>query len=75
MGKQFKKVIAIYKPKRLDTLRPEYVKNIGKEFKFQYSWIQEKGDSYEGQWVLTNHSGDFIKWVPECDLEMIKRLD
>lgn len=68
---QFDRIIAIFRPRRTDDLKPELRPMIGSVLWFQASWIIEEGP-YTGDWAMTPLAryGDFpCGWVPLCDLD------
>ncbi|MED3912859.1 hypothetical protein P4597_27650 [Peribacillus simplex] len=75
MDKQFTKVRAIFKPDDLSNVRPELIKDIGKQFTFQYSWVMDEDDMYPNIWALISYDKEFSGfglWVPEFDLDIIR---
>jgi hypothetical protein len=79
MGKQFRKVKAIFSPSKEHelTLREEYKQFIGKEFVFQYCHQMDEDDMFPGVWALIPlpNEEDFIaSWVPEFDLISIETV-
>lgn len=68
--RQYKKVKAIFNPKRKDDLQ-EHSKNCtGNVCEFIASWIIEDGP-YKGQWAMVPTTG-YLGWCPLCDLEIIE---
>lgn len=72
---QFDKVFAEFRPKRLDTLKPEAREVIGLKCLWEALWIIEEGESepYTGQWAmrpLVKPPPDFA-WAPEEDLRIL----
>jgi hypothetical protein len=70
----------IFKPKKLNTLRPELEPAIGKTFLFYYMWTAEEGETYASQAVyrtvdeegyLTHLDELDGHWVPEEDIEWV----
>jgi hypothetical protein len=49
--KSFTKYLAIFKPKKLETLKPELKQFIGKQFTFLSVFIQDEG-VYQDQWCF-----------------------
>lgn len=70
---QFERITAIFKPKKLETLKPEVLKDIGWIGEWQAVWIIENGE-YIGQWAFSpiNKNNYTFGWVPEEDLEFIQ---
>jgi hypothetical protein len=76
---QFQKVRAVFRPRHLDTLRPDAVQYIGQEFEWLVAWKidEEDGGPYAGEWAMTtayrNDGAAHINfgWVPSGDLEII----
>ncbi|MBU3186586.1 hypothetical protein [Clostridium estertheticum] len=71
--KCLKKVLAYYRPKDTSDLRPECTEYIGKLLEFQYSWLMDEDDRWEGVWALTPTNMKF-GWSPEFDLEIIEEV-
>ncbi len=69
--KQFKKVMAYFKPIRTDDLRPELIPLIGELFEWQYLYIMEEDHQFSGVWALNTQDRRFNYWVPEFDLEIV----
>ncbi len=62
-------------PKKLETLRPELKKYIGRTFEWQYLWTYEDG-VYEGQncfQVVGNQNNELFHSVPEEDIEVLEK--
>ena len=74
---RFDVVEATFRPKRTGNLRPELVPLIGLRWTWEVYWIQEEGDSYEGQWVLMPRPmrDDFGWWVPQEDLVDVRLIE
>lgn len=77
--KEFKRVRAVFNPPRVDNLRTDMLKYIGKEFVFERAWRMGKGDPYPKEWALLlagedNRREFFAYWVPEHDLELLEIL-
>jgi len=60
---------AILKPVRTDDLQNNSALAMGREIKVTFAWVIESGD-YEGQDAYMS-TGEFIGWMPECDLEFL----
>lgn len=60
---------AIFKPIRTDDLQNNADLAIGREIEVTFAWVIENGE-YEGQNAYIS-TGEFIGWLPECDLEFI----
>ena len=76
---QFDKVTAVYRPLRIDDLRPGVAEWIGHSFEWEAMWVIEDGP-YEGQWAMgmdrlgLRDRGEEVPpfyWCPLCDLEVI----
>lgn len=76
MVKYLKRVKAIFKPQKIDDLRPGLEDLIGEEMTFQYSWIMEDDEQFPGVWAMLCFDERFIEcdcaWAPEFDLEVLR---
>ncbi len=57
---------AIFKPKNIDTLKPECFAYIGKEMIVRAVWIEDSGP-YKGQWIFQQKipdNLDLTNWMP-----------
>ena len=71
---RFDIVDAVFRPIRIDDLKPGVSDFIGHRGKWQASWMidEEDGGNYVGQWAMTPYDFHAVfVWVPECDLELI----
>jgi hypothetical protein len=83
MWRQFDKVEATFRPRALDTLKPEAADWIGVRLEWQAVWVvdEEDGGPYVGQmaWSPQWHHVDGGRfpaaWVPTEDLTEIVLLD
>jgi hypothetical protein len=69
------KVVAVFKPKRKETLRPELLEAIGATAEFRCSWIIDENDGghYVGQGAFHTDDERFHHyWVPAEDLELVQ---
>lgn len=76
MGFQF----AMFKPKNLETLRPQFHGLIGNSLLVRYGWSMDKDDPNPGQIAYVIHDPDDVlgidchgMWIPEEDLDFSPR--
>jgi hypothetical protein len=70
----WEKVVALFNPKRKETLKPELLAAIGVTAEFRCSWIitEEDGGPYVGQGAFHTDDERFHHfWVPSEDLELV----
>lgn len=68
------KFSGVFRPKALDTLKPDVVQHIGKTIHVHAGWVVEEGP-YAGQWAFVVEDRDIcIGWVPREDIEGMARV-
>lgn len=73
MNKQFKKIIARFKPYKINDLRKELIPMIGETAEFYYYWEMDNNDPFPNEWALATKDERFCGyWIPERDLEIIE---
>jgi len=60
--------LAIYCPKHVDDLRPQYKKLIGEEVEVAWAGTIEEGP-YVGQTMIVFVTPHMVHWSPECDFK------
>ena len=75
---EFRKYLAIFKPKIVKDLRPEVLSSIGKKMIIRPVWIADKEyttGKYVGQWVMSAENGKLNHYTsPEEDFEIIEKI-
>ena len=71
-------VLAYFRPRRTDNLKPDAVAMIGREGVFEALWVIEPEHEYAGEWAMRfprdwlSDTTPFV-WVPIGDLEIVER--
>ena len=68
--RQFQKVTARFKPRRIEDLHPGVLFFVGEVGRFEALYTLETGE-YRGEWAMQAPIGWTFGWCPEGDLEII----
>lgn len=65
-------VSAKFQPRRLDDLKPDAARFVGRSGIFEALWVIEDGYQYAGEWAMRmppDWDGQTWVWVPSGDLD------
>lgn len=71
----------IFRPKKMDNLRPVIAPLVGRELAFDFAGHSGEGEAYPGQrrWTIARLGNDIAEnqmhwWVPEEDIEWLPEM-
>lgn len=68
---QWQSVVAVFRPRRLDDLRPDAAPWVGRQLRSSPGWVitEEDGGPYVGEWAMLPPHDIPLGWVPQGDLQ------